>query len=113
MLVIRRRAGQSIRIGDEIEIHVAEISPTKVTMAIRAPRNISVSRAELTLTKEQNLLAADSVSPGALARLTAGFPGRIGESGAQRRNRVQDAAGGSDMRVSGRNESKPPRQDAG
>jgi carbon storage regulator CsrA len=105
MLVIRRRAGQSIRIGDEIEIHVAEISPTKVTIAIRAPRDVSVSRAELTLTKEQNLLAADSVTPGALARLTAGFPGK--------RNRVQDPAGCSDMRFSGRNESKPPRQDAG
>ena len=100
MLVIRRRAGQSIRIGDEIEIVVAEISPTKVTIAIRAPREVSVARAELTLTKEQNLLAADSVTADALARL-------------RRRNRFQDPSACSDMRFSGRKESKPPRQDAG
>ena len=63
MLVIRRRAGQCIRIGDEIEIHVAEISPTKVTIGIRAPREVSVTRSEHTLTKQQNLAAADSLRP--------------------------------------------------
>jgi len=113
MLVIRRRAGQSIRIGEEIEIHVAEISPTKVTIAIRAPREISVTRAELTLTKQQNLLAADSITADALARLAGGLPRRIAECAARRRNSVQELSGCSDMRFSGRKESKPPRQDAG
>jgi len=113
MLVIRRRAGQSIRIGDEIEIVVAEISPTKVTIGIRAPREVSVARAELTLTKEQNLLAADSVTADALARLTEGLPRRIAECGARQENQVQDPPSCSDMRFSGRKESKPPRQDAG
>jgi carbon storage regulator len=72
MLVIRRRAGQSIRIGDEVEIHIAEISPSKVTIGIRAPREVSVTRSEVTLTKEQNLRAADSVTADALAKLARG-----------------------------------------
>jgi carbon storage regulator len=93
MLVIRRRAGQSIRIGDDIEIVVAEISHTRVTIAIRAPREVSVARAELTLTKEQNLLAADSATADALARLTGGLPRRIPECGARPGNRVQDPSG--------------------
>ena len=113
MLVIRRRAGQSIRIGDQIEVVVAEISHSRVTVAIRAPREVSVARAELTLTKEQNLLAADSVTADAFARLTGGLPRRIAECGAPRENQIQDPSACSDMRVSGRKESKPPRQDAG
>ena len=86
MLVIRRRAGQSIRIGDQIEVVVAEISHSRVTVAIRAPREVSVARGELTLTKEQNLLAADSVTPDALAKLTGGLPRRIAESVSRREN---------------------------
>jgi len=73
MLVIRRRAGQSIRIGEGIEIHVAEISPTRVTIGIDAPREVSVMRAELSLTKEQNRAAADSLSAGSLAKLRRGL----------------------------------------
>jgi len=73
MLVIRRRAGQSIRIGDEIEIHIAEISPSKVTIGIHAPREVSVTRSEHILTKEQNVAAADSLTADALAKLKGGL----------------------------------------
>ena len=73
MLVIRRRTGQSIRIGEEIEIHVAEISPTRVTIGIRAPREVSVTRSEHALTRQQNLAAADSLTADALAKLAGGL----------------------------------------
>ncbi len=73
MLVIRRRAGQSIRLGENIEIHIAEISPTRVTIGIDAPRDVSVARSEHCLTREQNLAAADSVTAGALAQLCGGI----------------------------------------
>jgi len=69
MLVIRRRAGQSIRIGDDIEIHIAEIGSTRVAIAIHAPREVVVTRSEVTLTKQQNLVAADSMTEEALTRL--------------------------------------------
>jgi carbon storage regulator len=73
MLVIRRRAGQSIRIGEDIEIHIAEITPSKVTIGVRAPREVSVSRSEHMLTKQQNLAAADSLTCDALAKLAGGL----------------------------------------
>jgi carbon storage regulator len=73
MLVIRRRAGQSIRIGDSIEIHIADLSPTRVTVAISAPREIAITRPEVTLTRAQNVAAADSLDPVALARLAGGL----------------------------------------
>lgn len=69
MLVIRRRAGQSIRIGEDVEIHITEISATRVTVAVHAPREVAVTRSEVNLTKEQNLAAADSVSAEALLQL--------------------------------------------
>jgi len=69
MFIVRRRAGQSIRIGDNIEIHIAELSPSKVTIGINAPREVSVMRSEVALTRDLNLAAADSLSPDSLAKL--------------------------------------------
>lgn len=64
MLVIRRRAGQSILIGDEIEIEVVEVGPTRVKLGIHAPRGVTVLRKEIVLTREENRLAARSLSSG-------------------------------------------------
>jgi len=70
MLVIRRHPGDSIRIGDDIEIHILELSPSKVTVGVNAPRAVSVTRGEIALTKEQNLAAADSFTVDRLTDLT-------------------------------------------
>lgn len=69
MFLIRRHAGQSIRIGEDIEIHVSELTASRVTIGIRAPREVSVTRSELALTRRQNLAAAESPSAEALAKL--------------------------------------------
>ena len=37
MLVIRRHAGQSIRIGDSVEIEIIECAPHRVKLGIRRP----------------------------------------------------------------------------
>jgi len=70
MLVIRRRAGQSVLIGDNIEIEVIEAGPGKVKLGITAPREVLVLRKEISLTREQNLLAARQVSPEVVQKLT-------------------------------------------
>ena len=62
MLVIRRRAGESILIADDIEIEVLEITPTRVKLGIRAPKSVSVLRKEVRLTEEQNRAAAQAIS---------------------------------------------------
>ena len=69
MLIVRRRAGQSILIGDDIEIQIAEVGPSRVTIGIIAPKDVPVVRAELKLTREQNLAAAESSSIDSLAKL--------------------------------------------
>jgi len=47
MLVLTRRAGESIIIGDNIEISVIEVQGDRAKIGITAPRNISVLRKEL------------------------------------------------------------------
>ncbi len=62
MLILRRRVGESILIGDSIEVEISEIGPFKVKLAVRAPGNVVVLRKELVQAREQNRLAA-SISP--------------------------------------------------
>ncbi|MGB9605536.1 MAG: carbon storage regulator, partial [Bryobacteraceae bacterium] len=42
MLIVRRRAGQAILIGDQVEVHVLEIQPGRVKLGVVAPRAIPV-----------------------------------------------------------------------
>jgi carbon storage regulator len=49
MLVLTRRSGESIKIGNDIEVTVLEIQGDKVKIGINAPKNISVMRMELLL----------------------------------------------------------------
>ena len=86
MLVIRRRAGESLLIGDNVEIQILELSPTRVKLGIVAPQNVTILRSEIKLTKEQNLAAAGGVTEkGILALIRSleragdGRPKSIGE----------------------------------
>ncbi|MHB8172570.1 MAG: carbon storage regulator CsrA [Thermincolia bacterium] len=59
MLALTRKPGQSIIIGDDIEITIVEIDGDKVRVAIRAPKVIKVHRKEIYLAiKEANKEAA-------------------------------------------------------
>ena len=67
MLVIRRHAGQSILIGDGIEIQIIECAPHRVKLGISAPKEVAVMRGEVRTTRDQNLAASRSISAAALA----------------------------------------------
>jgi carbon storage regulator len=47
MLVLTRRPGQSILIGDDVELHVVRVEGDRVVLGITAPREIRVIRTEL------------------------------------------------------------------
>jgi carbon storage regulator len=46
MLVIARKIGQKVLIGDDIEITVSSIRGDQVRLAINAPRSVSIYRKE-------------------------------------------------------------------
>jgi carbon storage regulator len=47
MLVLTRKLGESIRIGDDIEVVVTAIEANKVKIGIRSPRHIPLYREEV------------------------------------------------------------------
>lgn len=61
MLILTRKKGESVKIGDEIEIFITEVKGDKVRIGISAPENMKITRTELYLTVENNKEAADKV----------------------------------------------------
>lgn len=47
MLVLSRKSGEKIRIGDNVAITVVRIGPNTVRLGIEAPRDMSILREEL------------------------------------------------------------------
>lgn len=47
MLVLTRKAGQSIIIGDEIEVQVIAVAGERVRLGITAPREVGIFRDEV------------------------------------------------------------------
>jgi carbon storage regulator len=73
MLVIRRHCGESIVVGDDVEIQVIECAHNRVKLGIVAPRHVTVCRKEVQLTREQNRAAARSPDVRTLAGVVAGL----------------------------------------
>ena len=60
MLVLRRRAGESLLIGEDIEIELLAVTAQGAKIGVRAPRDTVVLRKELRITREQNTRAAQA-----------------------------------------------------
>lgn len=58
MLILRRRAGETILIGDDIKITVMDVYEGGVRIAIDAPKSIPVLRSELLQAANANRDAA-------------------------------------------------------
>lgn len=59
MLVLSRKANESIMIGDDIEVRVVEITGRTVKLGIDAPKDVLVHRKEVyEAIKNENLQAA-------------------------------------------------------
>jgi len=69
MLVLTRKAGQSLTIGDDVKITLLSINGDRVSIGVDAPRTVRVFRSELLeQTKTANREALTS-APGALQSL--------------------------------------------
>ncbi len=62
MLVLTRKAGESIVIGEDVEVKVLEVKGRQVKLGIVAPPHIRIMRRELyERIREQNIRAASGV----------------------------------------------------
>ena len=63
MLILQRKAGESLLIGDEIEVSVLSVDSGRVRLAIDAPKSVSILRSELKTAAEVNREAAGEGLP--------------------------------------------------
>lgn len=62
MLVVTRKTGESLIIGEDIEIIFLETGDGSVKIGINAPKNVKVLRKELVMeVKNQNLQSIDNI----------------------------------------------------
>lgn len=74
MLILTRKIGESIAIGDDIQIHVVDIRGSQVKLGILAPKEVEIYREEVYLKiQEENRLAAQ-VSKDALSSVESLLP---------------------------------------
>ena len=80
MLIMRRRRGEAILIGADVELRILEIDRGRVKIGITAPVEIPVRAREIELVRNQNRAAArcGGADAGMVARL-------LHESAAQKR----------------------------
>ncbi|WP_071393509.1 carbon storage regulator CsrA [Bacillus tuaregi] len=75
MLVLTRKKGQTIRIGDEIEITVVATANDQVKIGIQAPKNVEILRQELfEEIQAENKAATTSASVDNLISSIKNFP---------------------------------------
>jgi carbon storage regulator len=65
MLILKRKAGEGIDVGENVRIVLKEISGGHVKISIEAPMDVRVRRSETAASiREENLRAANSRIPG-------------------------------------------------
>lgn len=69
MLVLSRKPGEALRVGDDVEITIVEVKGDMVRIGIDAPRNVQVWRKELwdAIVEENKKAAAEAMAAAALA----------------------------------------------
>ncbi|AAM23778.1 MULTISPECIES: carbon storage regulator CsrA [Thermoanaerobacteraceae] len=68
MLILTRKIGQSIIIGENVEVKIVSIEEGKVKLGITAPKEVTVLRKELIEVMDENIKAA-SVSKEAVKEI--------------------------------------------
>ncbi len=75
MLVLSRRVGESVVIGEDVTVTVLEVRGDIVRVGIDAPRSVAVHRAELLAQLETSNREAASPSDDAVATLSKALRG--------------------------------------
>jgi carbon storage regulator len=89
LLVLTRKTGQSIMIGDDIEVSVLAVSRDKIRIGITAPKEVPVFRKEVWISIKDE--AGEDVTEEAKGEVKKGAGGEGPEGDAQGRNGIEEA----------------------
>ena len=85
MLVLSRKPGESIKLGDQIEIIIVAVEGQRVRIGIKAPREVRIMRTEIDAqigqVNQQAALKVDTVDPELLRRAAAARGRKAGDAG--------------------------------
>jgi carbon storage regulator len=54
MLILTRRTGETLHIGEDVEVTVMAVNGSQVRIGIKAPRNVAVDREEIAERKQRD-----------------------------------------------------------
>ena len=74
MLILQRKPGESVVIGEDISISVVSVEGGRVRLAISAPQEIPILRSELLDATEANRDSSAGADPAELLGLLVGMP---------------------------------------
>lgn len=69
MLVLTRKSGESIRIGDDVRIVLLDIKGHQIRLGIEAPDDVPIHREELYIKIQKQNVKAAEVGLGAFAKI--------------------------------------------
>lgn len=61
MLILSRKAGEKLVIGDNVTVEVLRVRGNRVTLGLSAPAEISIMRSELTLSISEQIEQIDQL----------------------------------------------------
>jgi len=72
MLILARKSGESIKIGDNITLEIISVTGNTVKVGIEAPKEISILRKELyDMIKNENINASNALNLADLSELNS------------------------------------------
>ena len=78
MLILQRKPGESLVIGEDVTVSVISIEGGRVRLAISAPPEVSILRSELLDAREANRdSAVEEAAPAELLGLLGGMPSSL------------------------------------
>ena len=92
MLVLSRRSGESIAIGEGIRVTIVEVSGDRVKVGIEAPHDVVILRQELCDAVEAENRAAQQVRPEQMGEALRTLRGALAQGMATRGNGKGGAA---------------------
>ena len=93
MLILARRIGESIMVGDQVEISIVDIKGDQVKLGIKAPSQVKVYRREVYAAIQEENRAAAAAAPESLPEFDELLRGKSREASSDQN---LDGPGGSE-----------------